>query len=134
MNILERHQRLRRVGQALLDNETVADEDRQFIGQALLNIGSGNDASDELQTKATKGEDSYKTARKRDVRDKLMFGWLEAAMAPMDEGGLGLTKKQAIKKLKESKNGQVWFPVSEETIDRYLRKYPEKRQLIFNLD
>jgi len=136
MNILDRHRRLRDIGQALLQGNPISGEDRLFLSNALIKIGNGSDAADELDTKprAEEGERSYETARKKDIRDKLMYAWLEAAMAPEEEGGLGLTRKKAIKRLKNTEAGRINFPISEETINSYLTRYPEKRNLEFTID
>ena len=68
------------------------------------------------------------------VRDKLMYAWLEAAMAPKEERGIGLTRKEAIKLLKSTEAGRVNFQISEKTIDSYLSRFPEKRKLVFTVD
>jgi hypothetical protein len=134
MTILDRHRRLKSIGKTLLQNEPLSNVDREFLGQALIDIAEGSDADEILKIKPKAGENKFEVQKKREVRDKFLFAWLEAATAPLEEFGLGLSRKDAIERLKKAPEGQSYFAIAPETIDRYLRRYPEKRKRDFTLD
>lgn len=134
MTLLDHHRRLRTIGRILLQNEQLSDEDREFLGNALVAISSGEDATAALEIKPHRGESSFKTQKRRNVRDKHIFGWIATAIAPESEGGLGLSLKEAAKKLKKDQLAQIIFAIDADTIERYWKKYPSKRKRTFKLD
>lgn len=134
MTILDHHRRLKSIGETMLLKEPLSDVDREFIGQAMIDIADGSDADQRLNIRPQGGEKKFRTQKRREDRDKLLFGLLEAAMAPTEDGGLSLSRKDAIELIKQTPEGQHYFAISPETMDRYYRKYPEKRNRDFALD
>ena len=89
--------------------------DRDFLTTALQNIASGMDAEHALGVKAQKGERKGKHALDSKVRRDFVNGWLATAIAPKQEGGLGLTLKNAVSLIKAEMSD---LP-SEVTLQRY---------------
>ena len=94
MNILDPHDRLKRIGKFLLQMEPVSDEDREFLGHALIEIGNGDDAYVALEIKVGKGQSNYKSALSRENRKIMAMGYVATLKAPIEKGGLGLTLEQ----------------------------------------
>lgn len=133
MKILERHHRLWKIGESLLNDEAISEEDRQFLGNALINIGYGADARDQLQTKPKRGERSFATSWERELRNRYALGWIAAAKASVEDGGLGLTLDEAIKLLEKSANGRNPFSIDPDTVRKYWNNRPDRRNVEFTL-
>ena len=134
MTLLDRHRRLRTIGRILLKNEQLSDEDREFLGNTLVAISNGDDASAALEIKPHRGEGSYESQKNRDNRDKMALSWIAAAKAPESEGGLGLTLDAAIELLEYSSATEKPFGLDADTIRKYWNNRPNQRTLEFKLE
>ena len=134
MTLLDRHRRLRTIGRILLQNEQLSDEDREFLGNALVAISNGEDTTAALEIKLKKGQSSYKSQLDRDKRDKEILGWIAAAKAPLSEGGLGLTLDKAMELLNHSSAKEKPFGLNVDTIRKYWNNRPNQRSIYFELE
>ena len=100
MSVREGQTRIRNIAKTLSDDEKLSDLDKEFLINALQNIANGNDAEKELGVKAKKGERKSRHTRVAKINSTLVNGWLATAIAPVNEGGLGLTLKKAVSLIK----------------------------------
>ena len=100
MSVREGQTRIRNIAKTLSDDEKLSDLDKEFLINALQNIADGNDAEKELDVKAKKGERKSRRTRVAKINSTLINGWLATAIAPVNEGGLGLTLKDAVSLIK----------------------------------
>ena len=80
MSNSDHRRRLLALGKTLRNGDALLDVEREFIGQALERIGSGEDANEVLQTKLKPGQ------KKKDIIDRqrisLILHWVHCAMYP----------------------------------------------------
>ena len=100
MSVRNGQTRIRNIAKTLSDDEKLSDLDKEFLINSLQNIADGNDAEKELDVKAKKGERKSRHTRVAKINSTLINSWLATAIAPVNEGGLGLTLKDAVSLIK----------------------------------
>ena len=100
MSVREGQKRLKNIAKSLSNGQKLSDLDNQFLINALKNISDGRDAETELGVKALKGERKSRQTRVAKINSELLNGWIAVAITPETEGGLGLTLKDAVSKVK----------------------------------
>ena len=100
MSVREGQKRLRNIAKTLSNDQKLSDLDNQFLINALKNISDGLDAETEPGVKALKGERKSRQTRVAKINSELLNGWIALAITPETEGGLGLTLKDAVSKVK----------------------------------
>lgn len=100
MSVREGQKRLKNIAKSLSNGQKLSDLDNQFLITALKNISDGLDAETELGVKALKGERKSRQTRVAKINSELLNGWIAVAITPETEGGLGLTLKDAVSKVK----------------------------------
>ena len=100
MSVREGQKRLKNIAKSLSNGQKLSDLDNQFLINALKNISDGLDAETELGVKALKGERKSRQTRVAKINGELLNGWIAVAITPETEGGLGLTLKDAVSKVK----------------------------------
>ena len=100
MSVREGQKRLRNIAKTLPNDQKLSDLDNQFLINALKRISDGHDAEIELGVKALKGERKSRQTRVAKINGELLNGWIAVAITPETEGGLGLTLKDAVSKVK----------------------------------
>ena len=100
MSVREGQKRLRNIAKTLSNDQKLSDLDNQFLINALKRISDGHDAEIELGVQALKGERKSRQTRLAKINGELLNGWIAVAITPETEGGLGLTLKDAVSKVK----------------------------------
>ena len=100
MSVREGQKRLKNIAKSLSNDQKLSDLDNQFLINALKNISDGLDAETELGVKALKGERKSRQTRVAKINSELLNGWIAVAITPEAEGGLGLSLKDAVSKVK----------------------------------
>ena len=100
MSVREGQKRLRNIAKTLSKDQKLSDLDNQFLINALKRISDGHDGEIELGVKALKGERKSRQTRVAKINSELLNGWIAVAITPETEGGLGLTLKDAVSKVK----------------------------------
>lgn len=132
--------RQRRLGEMAKDllagKKELSNDDRLFLGKALLGASEGKDANEMLDVKAKRGEwksvDSLNSQRRARNRKRMLCSWLYTANQPAREGGLGLTLEQAAGEIGE--HGSYALKLAESTIQSYWNKSPQLRAAEFTLE
>ena len=130
MSVREGQKRLKNIAKSLSNGQKLSDLDNQFLINALKNISDGLDAETELGVKALKGERKSRQTRVAKINGELLNGWIAVAITPETEGGLGLTLKDAVSKVKAE-----WpnLPV-EESIRRKWNDVRKTQPLEFKIE
>lgn len=130
MSVREGQKRLKNIAKSLSNGQKLSDLDNQFLINALKNISDGLDAETELGVKALKGERKSRQTRVAKINSELLNGWIAVAITPETEGGLGLTLKDAVSKVKAE-----WpnLPV-EESIRRKWNDVRKTQPLEFKIE
>jgi len=132
--------RQRRLG-AIAENfltgkKDLSDDDRLFLGKALLDVSQGKDANEMFDVKAKRGErksvDSLNSRQRARNRKRMLCSWLYTANQPTHEGGLGLTLEKAAGEIGE--DGLYALKLTEATIHTYWNKSPQLRAAEFTLE
>jgi len=119
MNIREGQKKLKVLAKKIYESTPVSENEKEFLSSALTQIALGEDAELALNVKPRKGERKSKSVQDSLQNRQFAMGWLATAIAPIDEGGLGLTLLDASSKIKLNfKN----LP-SEESLRRYWNNY-----------
>ena len=126
MSIRNGQRRLRNIAQNLEGNMPLSEADKNFLIDALHKIASGENAEVALNVKAKRGERKGKADQQRKYNDQFMFSWIHAATKSENDGGLGLTIKEAVSIIKQN------FPnlPSEETL---IRQYSSAKKDLGNI-
>lgn len=118
-----------------LESGCLQIEEQQFLVEALRSIADGEDPNKALDVKAGRGEKRSKISRdnlkRRKNNRQLILGWIAAARAPEELGGLGLTLEEAIELFENSGLSKLGF--SPETVRTYWNNSPNQRKLEFTL-
>lgn len=140
MSVIERRKRLIEIAECIKAGASLSDEDAAFLSGALVKIADGEDPKAALDIKAKRGErisKDYQDKVKRSERIKsYSLGWLASAMAPLEEGGLGLKLEDAIGMIGEfslTPKDVKAFGFTEETLKTYWAKNPDKHEIHFKL-
>ena len=114
MSVREGQRRLRNIAQNLEDNTPLSEVDKHFLIEALKRIAFGDNAELALNVQATRGERKGLADQLRKFNDQFIFTWIHAATMSEEDGGLGLTVKEAASIIKQN------FPnlPTEETLIR----------------
>lgn len=129
MSVRTSQARLKKLAAQINGGVALSKSDRDFLTTALQNIASGMDAEHALGVKAQKGERKGKYALDSKVRRYLVNGWMATALAPKQEGGLGLTIKDAVSLIKPKMSD---LP-SEGSLRRYWNDVKETQGRIFSI-
>ena len=129
MSVRTSQARLKKLAAQINGGVALSKSDRDFLTTALQNIASGMDAEHALGVKAQKGERKGKHALDSKVRRDLVNGWLATAIAPKQEGGLGLTLKNAVSLIK----AQMSDLPSEGSLRRYWNDSRKTQGRIFSI-
>lgn len=127
MNLPQNLKRIRRIAKEL---PNLRDDDRSYLQEALYAIGNGQDPSVALGIAGNRGVRRSIVTTNR--RRQLALAWLKAAVTPTSEGGLGLSRKQALDLISGAQDGNP-FTLEVGSIDRYTREYPSEFALEFKL-
>ena len=114
MNVKQGQRRLRNIAQNLEDNIPLSEVDKHFLIEALKRIAFGENAELALDVQAKRGERKGEADQVRKFNDQFIFSWIHAATISEEDGGLGLTIKEAASIIKQN------FPnlPTEETLIR----------------
>jgi len=115
MNVRKRQARLQKIAQQIDAETLLSPEDRDFLVRALVDISNGVDAETALKVKAKRGERKGSHARDMKIVMQYVHGFIAVAIAPQQEGGMGLTLKDAVELVHKNWPG---LP-SKATIIRY---------------
>ena len=127
MNVRGGQKKLKVLAKKIYESTPLSDNDKEFLSSALTQIASGENAELALNVKARKGERKSKSVQDALQNRQFAMGWLATAIAPIDEGGLGLTLLDASSKIKLNfKN----LP-SEESLRRYWNNYKKNNGRTF---
>ena len=121
MTVREGQRRLRDIAQNLEDNTPLSEVDKHFLIEALKRIAFGENAELALNVQAKQGERKGQADQLRKFNDQFIFTWIHAATMSEEDGGLGLTVKEAASIIKQN------FPnlPTEETL---IRQYSTVRK------
>ena len=108
--------RLKKIAVTLDSSRELDPSDKAFLVNALLQISYGDDAETTLEVKAKKGERKSRHSWTTKQNKTMAMGWMEVAISQKEDGGLGLTIKNAAEKLNKGW-GKRFFSV--ETLIRY---------------
>ena len=127
MSVKEGQKKLKVLAKKIYESTPLSDNEKEFLSSALTQIASGEDAELALNVKARKGERKSKSVQDALQNRQFAMGWLATAIAPIEEGGLGLTLLDASSKIKLNfKN----LP-SEESLRRYWNDYKKNNRRTF---
>ena len=127
MSVKEGQKKLKVLAKKIYENIPLSDNEREFLSAALTQISSGEDANLVLKVVAKKGQRKSKSAQDAMQNRQFAMGWLATAIAPIDEGGLGLTLLDASSKIKLNFTN---LP-SEESLRRYWNDYKKNNGRTF---
>ena len=127
MSVKEGQKKLKILAKKIYENTSLSVDEREFLSSALIQIASGEDAELALNVKAKKGERKSKSVQDNMQSRQFAMGWLATAIAPIDEGGLGLTLLDASAKIKLNLKN---LP-SEESLRRYWNDYKKNNGRTF---
>jgi hypothetical protein len=129
MSVRKGQARLKKIAGQISEDKQLSPEDKEFLVKALIEISNGEDAETSLAVKAKKGERKSKHAKDNKFNLELAYGWIATAIAPEDEGGLGLTLRDAVERLTAE-----WSQfVSEETLLRYWNNVKNNQERDFEI-
>tara|TARA_B100000780_G_C21107833_1_gene447479 strand:+ start:1385 stop:1783 length:399 start_codon:yes stop_codon:yes gene_type:complete len=129
MSVRAGQAKLRKLAKHLHQGGELSVDDRDFLVSSLLSISDGEDAETALGVKARRGERKSKQAKDTKRVLEFVYGWLASAIAPEKEGGLGLTLKDAVPKLKAE-----WRQLpSEKTLLRYWNDRKDTQERDFKI-
>ena len=129
MSVRKGQARLKKIAGQISEDKQLSPEDKEFLVKALIEISNGEDAETSLAVKAKKGERKSKHAKDKKFNLELAYGWIATAIAPEDEGGLGLTLRDAVERLTAE-----WSQfVSEETLLRYWNNVKNNQERDFEI-
>lgn len=118
--LAEKLRRIREFGRILKDNPSSIEEgDSEFFGNALINIGKGENPDGELDIRVGRGQISAKKAYENDQNYRLFCGWLHAATKDIPDGGKGMTIENAVAEAADTRA----FGLTEETLRTYVQRY-----------
>ena len=127
MSVKEGRKKLKVLAEKIYENTPLSDDEQEFLSSALNQIASGEDAELALNVKAKKGERKSKSVQDALQNRQFAMGWLATAIAPIDEGGLGLTLLDASSKVKLNFTN---LP-TEESLRRYWNNYKKDNERTF---
>jgi len=129
MSVRAGQAKLRRLAGQLAEGIDLDSTDLNFLVEALLEIADGSDAEIALGVKAKRGERKSKHARKIKHNQQGAMGWIKDAITPEEEGGLGLTAKDAAVILNKE-----WGLNSVETLLRYWSNAKNTQEIHFRFN
>ena len=115
MSIRDRQARLRNLAEQIAIGAPIDEEEKEFLSTALLAIANGEDAEIALDVKAKRGERKSKAMSDSELHRRLALAWIATAKLPENQGGLGLTVKDAVAFIKS----RVSHLASEDSLKRY---------------
>lgn len=122
MSVRDGQARLKRLSD-YIDSITLPDEaEKDFIVRALRQIAAGENSEIVLQVKAKRGERKSQAMADAELRRKLALAWMAVAIAPVNEGGLGLSVQKAAAKIKM----ELSHLPSEDSLKRTWSDYKRK--------
>ncbi len=140
MSVIERRKRIVEIAKSIKTATVLSEVDANFISDALIKIAQGEDPQLALDIKAKRGERISKAYQEKVERGELMkslaLGWLATAIAPEEEGGLGLSNEVAfgmIGELSPEFKDIKAFGFTEETLKTYWAQSPDKHERTFKL-
>ena len=129
MSVRKGQARLEKIAGQISKDKQLSPEDKEFLVKALSEISNGEDAETSLAVKAKKGERKSKHVRDKKFNLELAYGCIATAIAPEDEGGLGLTLRDIVAIL-TAEWGQL---PSEETLLRYWNNVKNNQERDFEI-
>ena len=88
-----------------LSADKLSEEDKDFFVKALIKIADGHDIETALGIKAKRGERKGLYAKNTKILKQHINGWIRIAITPNEEGGLGMTIKEAVNIVKSEVKG-----------------------------
>lgn len=141
MSVIERRKRLIKISETIKAGNVLSEADAKFLSDALVNIAEGEDPQRALDIKAKRGERTSKAYQEKvehgDLMKSFALGWLATAIAPLDEGGLGLSNEAAFVMIGEFSpvfKDTKAFGFTEETLKTYWADNPNKHSRTFKLE
>ena len=134
MSLLSRHNQLRRIAHSLREDIPLSDEDKDYLVPALAAIAEGSNPQARLDIKPKRGERKYLSQKRKRNRDSHVIAWVTAAMAPIEESGLGLTLDKAIEVMEKGNTALRVFRLAPGTVRNYYCNSPDRRELEFCLE
>ena len=110
ISIHKRRERIKHLGQQLVIRQ-LSSEDKDFLSEALIQIGNGKDPATALDVKARRGESKGEEARDAESRKELARFVMKGARAE------GKTLEEIVSKYGE--NGLNLFGLTEKTLEQY---------------
>ena len=129
MSVRKGQARLNKLSKQLTAGTALSAPDREFLGSALAKIANGEDAEKALDVKAKRGERKGQQTAIIELHRQFAMAWIATATAPIEEGGLGITLKDATTKIKE----QMKNLPTEESIRRYWNEIKETQEQEFEI-
>ena len=140
MSLIEKRKRLIAIAESINAGIALSDVDATFLSAALIEIAQGEDPKSALDIKAKRGERTSITYKNKIEQGELMkslaLGWLATAIAPEEDGGLGLSNEVAfgiIGELSPVFKDTKAFGFTEETLKTYWAKNHDKHERTFKL-
>lgn len=140
MGVIERRKRLIEIATSIKAGATLSDGNVAFLSDALIKIAEGEDPKSALDIKAKRGERISQHYQDKVKQGELMksfaLGWLATAIAPEEDGGLGLSNEVAfgmIGELSPVFKDTKAFGFTEETLKTYWAQNPDKHKRTFKL-
>ena len=100
MSVRAGQARLKKIAGQISDNTQLNPEDKDFLVNALHAIADGQKAEVAMNVKAKRGERRSKFHQSRKYNDPFMYGLIASAILPENDGGLGMTLKDAVTMVK----------------------------------
>lgn len=128
MSLRKAQARLKKIADQIAKNKPQDDTDKEFLVKAFTEIFNGTDADTALGVKAKKGERKGQHARDTKKRLEYFYPWLATATAKVENGGLGMSDKNAVSIIaKQLPHIQI------ETVARYWRQAKKTQEKIFKI-
>lgn len=102
MSVIKGQARLKKIATQIAAGTLLDTNDRDFLAKALFEIANGENAEVALNVKAKRGERKSKFHNSRKYNAPFMYALIATAIAPEDEGGLGMTLKDAVAFVKKN--------------------------------
>jgi len=108
----DQRKRFLALSESIRAGEVLTKEQLEYLQRVLFEMGDDRDPSEALGLKHSSGHSLEKDNARRER--SLVIHWMENAILPENEGGLGLTYDQAVQAVFELGRGQWTNPKTKE--------------------